>query len=136
MPIIIVIIGEGASGGALGIGLGDRILMLENAWYTVISPEGCAAILFRDRAEAPRAADALKLTAVHLLAQGMIDEIINEPDGAAHNNHKEAAFLVGNSIERNLEELLTIDKKVLLENRFKKYRSMGIYQTTAINTGV
>ncbi len=91
VPIVVVIIGEGASGGALGIGIGDRVLMLEYSWYSVISPEGCAAILWRDAAKAPEAAEALKPTAEDLLALGIIDRIIPEPPGGAHNDPEEAA---------------------------------------------
>jgi len=126
-PIIISIIGEGASGGALGIGVGDVLLMMENAWYSVISPEGCAAILWRDRAEAPRAAEALKLTAPDLFEMGMIDKIIEEPDGGAHIDPKEAAKNLGKEIIAQLDYLINIDRKKLLQIRLDRYRKMGVY---------
>ncbi len=126
-PIIIVIIGEGASGGALGIGLGDVILMMENAWYSVISPEGCAAILWRSREEAPRAAESLKLTAKDLLELGMIDKIIPEPPGGAHWDWNNAAQAVKAAIKQELERLINIPTDTLLEKRFKKYRRMGVF---------
>lgn len=124
VPIIAVIIGEGASGGALGVGLADRVLMLENAWYCVISPEGCAAILFKDAAEAPRSAEALKLTASDLLGLGVIDSIIPEPIGGAHRHPEETFENVANAIAAQLEELSTLDPEALIEQRFEKYRQM------------
>ncbi|MBU1625812.1 acetyl-CoA carboxylase carboxyltransferase subunit alpha [bacterium] len=127
VPIIVVITGEGGSGGALGIGVGDRVLMLENAIYSVISPEGCAAILWRDSAKAPDAAAALKITAHDLLDLGIIDEIIPEPSGGAHRNHDDAARLVKDAICKNLEKLLEIPTDILLEKRFEKFRNMGVF---------
>lgn len=125
VPIINVIIGEGASGGALGIGVGDRILMLENAWYSVISPEGCAAILWRDAAFAPKAAEAMKVTAPDLLELGIIDEIIKEPEGGAHRDHDAAAKLVKKAILKHLRKLVKIPTEKLLEQRMEKFSKMG-----------
>lgn len=125
VPIIIVIIGEGASGGALGIGVGDRVLMMEYAWYSVISPEGCAAILWRDAAKAPDAAEALKPTSEDLVALGIIDEVIKEPASGAHNDPKEAAKTVKERIKAVLEELLRKPVDELLAQRLEKYRRMG-----------
>jgi acetyl-CoA carboxylase carboxyl transferase subunit alpha len=127
VPILIVIIGEGASGGALGIGLGDIILMMENAWYCVISPEGCASILWRDRAMAPRSAEALKLTAKDLMELGVIDDIIPEPLGGAHRNPSEAAANVKQAIEKHLPLLMRKSPDQLLDERFQKYRKMGVF---------
>jgi acetyl-CoA carboxylase carboxyl transferase subunit alpha len=126
-PIIIVIIGEGASGGALGIGLGDVILMMENAWYSVISPEGCAAILWRSREEAARACEALKVTAEDLLELGMIDKVIKEPPGGAHWDWKKAAETLRFALKLELDRLTQIPIDLLLEERFNKYRRMGVF---------
>ncbi len=128
VPIIVFVIGEGGSGGALGVGIGDRVCILENAYYSVISPEGCAAILWRDRAKAPEAAEALKLTAGDLLEMGIVDEIIKEPLGGAHRNHEACAKNVKVVIEKYLQELLSISKKELLEKRYKKFRKMGVFK--------
>lgn len=126
--IVSVVIGEGGSGGALGIGVADRILMLENAWYSVISPEGCAAILFRDASLASQAAAALGLTAQDLLAQNIIDEIVPEPLGGAHRNFEFVAEQVRKSLKKHLRELLDLDLKTLLEKRYEKYRKMGEWE--------
>ncbi|MEN3014154.1 MAG: acetyl-CoA carboxylase carboxyltransferase subunit alpha [Endomicrobiia bacterium] len=128
VPIICIIIGEGGSGGALGIGVGDRILMLENAYYSVISPEGCASILFRDASRWQEAAEALKLTARDLFDLGIIDEIIPEPPGGAHKDVNFAIESVKKSIIKNLMELLEINKKDLLKQRYKKYRKIGKFK--------
>jgi len=128
VPILIVIIGEGASGGALGIGLGDIILMLENAWYCVISPEGCASILYRDKNLAPKAAETLKLSAPDLLGLKVIDEIVKEPLGGAHRDHQKTFEYVKEAIERNLKKLLSMDTETLLKTRFDKYRKMGAFE--------
>ena len=125
VPIIIVIIGEGASGGALGIGVGDRILMMQNAWYSVISPEGCAAILWRDAANAPQAAEAMKVTADDLLEFKVIDNIILEPEGGAHRDPDGAAKLVKSEILQMLNELSQIPVDKLLEMRVEKFSKMG-----------
>lgn len=128
VPIVVVIIGEGASGGALGIGIGDRVLMLEHSWYSVISPEGCAAILWRDAAKAPEAAEALKPTAEDLLALGIVDRIIPEPAGGAHNDPQEAASTVKAEILAALAELQQKETATLLAERLEKYRRMGVME--------
>ncbi len=125
VPIICIVIGEGGSGGALGIGVGDRILMLENAYYSVISPEGCASILFRDSSKWQQAAEALKLTALDLYNLGVIDEIIPEPLGGAHKDIQQTIKNLKSAIIRNLQELLTIDTETLVKQRYKKYRKIG-----------
>lgn len=127
VPIIIIIIGEGASGGALGIGVGDKILMMENAWYSVISPEGCAAILWRDAAKANEAAEAMKVTADDLLELKVIDKIIREPKGGAHRNPDETAENVKIEIIANLNELMKIPTEKLLEQRMEKFAKMGAW---------
>ena len=127
VPVLIVVIGEGASGGALGIGVGDRLIMLENTWYSVISPEGCAAILWRDAAKAEQAAEAMKVTARDLLEMGIADEIIPEPVGGAHRNHDETARIVKENILRHLHELKEIPTDELIARRIEKYRKIGVY---------
>lgn len=127
VPFISVVIGEGGSGGAFGIGVGDRLLMQEYAYYSVISPEGCAAILWRDRAEAPRAAAALKITAEALAELGVADEIIPEPEFGAHGDYDKAAHLVGEAIERNLKELLDVPGEELIKSRRAKFMELGEY---------
>ncbi len=128
VPIIIAVIGEGASGGALGIGIGDRILMLENTWYSVISPEGCAAILWHDSTKAEQAAEALKPTAPDLLELGVIDKVVKEPIGGAHQNYDEAAKLLRESIEVELTELEKLSPEQLVDARIEKYSNMGFYE--------
>jgi len=127
-PILIVIIGEGASGGALGIGVGDRVLMMENSWYSVISPEGCAAILWRDAGKADIAAEALKITAPDLIELGVIDEIIPEPVGGAHRDSNQAAKILKKAIIKNLKDLSGIDPMTLIKMRIEKYGKMGFYK--------
>jgi len=127
VPIAIVIIGEGASGGALGVGVGDRVYMLENAWYSVISPEGCASILWRDAKMAPVAAESLKLTATDLLALGVIDGIVPEPLGGAHRDPRTAIENVRVVIEQALDELCGLGPDDLRQQRHAKYRAMGRY---------
>lgn len=127
VPIINVVIGEGASGGALGIGVGDRMLMLENAWYSVISPEGCAAILWRDNANAPLAAEAMKLTADDLVKLGIMDDVIAEPLGGAHNNHEAIAAAVKASLLKHLPELMKLDRVSLINQRIEKLSKMGAW---------
>lgn len=127
VPIISIVIGEGGSGGALGIGVTDRILMLENAWYSVISPEGCAAILFRDATKASEAASALKLTAQDLFALKVIDEIIPEPLGAAHRDFVPVVETLKESLTRHLKELLSLDSSSLIQKRYEKYRQIGVW---------
>ncbi|MFA5144767.1 MAG: acetyl-CoA carboxylase carboxyltransferase subunit alpha [Candidatus Omnitrophota bacterium] len=126
VPIIAIVIGEGGSGGALGVGIADRVLVLENAYYSVISPEGCAAILWKDGAKAPEAAEVLKLTAQDLLKMGIIDEVVPEPLGGAHRDPQKTAAALKEAINRNLKALGTLDKKELLELRYKRFRNMGV----------
>ena len=127
VPIIIIIIGEGASGGALGIGVGDRVYMMENSWYSVISPEGCAAILWRDSANAPQAAEAMKVTAEDLLSLNVIDKIIPEPEGGAHRDADLAAMTVKSEILGTLDELSQLPKKELIRQRVEKFSKMGFW---------
>jgi acetyl-CoA carboxylase carboxyl transferase subunit alpha len=127
VPIIITILGEGASGGALGIGVGDRVLVLEYAWYSVIGPEACAAILWRDASKGPDAAEALKPTADTLLELGVVDKIVPEPPAGAHNDWTEAARLVKADIAAALAELTDKPVTELLEERLLKFRAMGEY---------
>jgi acetyl-CoA carboxylase carboxyl transferase subunit alpha len=124
-PILIVIIGEGASGGALGIGVGDRLVLLENTWFSVISPEGCASILYRDAGKANIAAESMKVTARDLQDLGIADEIIQEPDGGAHRNPDETAKVLKESILRNIDELSAIPIDELIRLRIEKYSKMG-----------
>lgn len=131
VPIVVTIIGEGGSGGALGIGIGDRILILQNAYYSVISPEGCAAILWRDRAYADRAAEALKLTAPDLLRFGLVDEIVPEPVGGAHTRPEEMAKTLADAIARNLDEISAMDPDARVAARYEKFRRMGVFQEDA-----
>lgn len=128
VPIVNVILGEGASGGALGIGIGDRIFIMEYAWYTVISPEACAAILWRDAAKGPEAAEALKPTAETLLQLGVVDKVIPEPPSGAHNDPNEAARLVQMEIISALTELKDKPVAELLRERLEKFRAMGDYK--------
>ncbi|MFO7829925.1 MAG: acetyl-CoA carboxylase carboxyltransferase subunit alpha [Bacteroidales bacterium] len=125
VPIISIVVGEGGSGGALGIGVGNRILMLSNAIYSVISPEGCASILWRDAKFAPDAAKALNLTAKELLKLGVIDEIVDEPGEGAHTDHKKTAQSIKKSIINNLKSLHQLSTEELLQNRFDKFSGMG-----------
>ena len=125
-PIISIIIGEGGSGGALGVAIADKVCVLENAYYSVISPEGCAAILWKDSSKAPEAAEALKLTAQDLFKMGLIDEIVPEPLGGAHRDPQKMAQTLKEIILVNLKELSGIKKEELLKSRYKKFRSMGV----------
>src|SRR4051795_4318897 len=125
VPIIAAVIGEGGSGGALGIGVADRVLILENAYYSVISPEGCAAILWKDRAAAAKAAEALKITARHLLELGLADEIVPEPLGGAHNDLAATSQTLKTNILRNLEQLQKLSTTERLKSRYAKYRAHG-----------
>ena len=127
-PIICLVIGEGGSGGALGIGVADRILMLENSYYSVISPEGCAAILFRDASKSAAAAAALKLTAQDLHRAGIIDEIIPEPAEGAHTDPAVASQNISVSLKKHLSELKTISVRELIAKRYRKYRKIGAFQ--------
>lgn len=127
VPIIGVVIGEGGSGGALGIGVADRVLILENAYYSVISPEGCAAILWKDRNAAPKAAEALKITAKDLLELKLVDEIISEPLGGAHNDLAQTAKALKESVLKQLEQLEKLSTRDRLRLRYEKFRSHGHY---------
>jgi acetyl-CoA carboxylase carboxyl transferase subunit alpha len=125
VPVIAAVIGEGGSGGALGIGVADHVLIFENAYYSVISPEACSAILWRDRRHAPEAAEALKLTAQDLLKLGVVDEIIPEPEGGAHHDYDTAAANLGTVLRQNLQRLVTSPIEDLLRKRYKKFRALG-----------
>lgn len=128
VPIIIVVIGEGASGGALGIGVGDRILMLENTWYSVISPESCSSILWRSWDYKEQAAEALKLTAPDLLEQKIIDRIIPEPIGGAHKNYNEITGTLKSILLEELANLKKIKPDKLIQNRLEKFGAMGVFE--------
>ncbi|MDQ6625038.1 MAG: acetyl-CoA carboxylase carboxyltransferase subunit alpha, partial [Verrucomicrobiota bacterium] len=132
VPIIAVVIGEGGSGGALGIGVADRVLILENAYYSVISPEACSAILWKDRRHAPEAAEALKLTADNLMRLGVVDEVVEEPEGGAHRDHDSAAAHLGGALRRNLERVKGLTTDELLERRYQKFRRLGNFEEGAI----
>lgn len=127
-PIIIFVIGEGGSGGALGIGVGDRLYVLEYAYYSVISPEGCAAILWKERSKAPEAAQTLKLTGEDLLGLGIVDEIIKEPLGGAHRDTQEMAQNIKAVIKRDLDVLRNVDKDKLVKQRYEKFRKIGVFK--------
>jgi acetyl-CoA carboxylase carboxyl transferase subunit alpha len=124
-PVVAVVIGEGGSGGALGIGVADRVLMMENAYYSVISPEGCAAILWKHREHAPEAAQALKLSAPDLLKLKVIDGVIPEPLGGAHNDHAEAAAALKQAVLAAIDELSGLSVEQLLNGRYDKFRKLG-----------
>ena len=128
VPIFVFIIGEGASGGALGIGVGDKVFMLENTWYSVISPESCSSILWRTWEYKERAADALKLTAKDMKANGLIDEIIPEPLGGAHRNREAVFESVKKAIEDTYKKLSKLSVEKLIEKRMEKYTSYGVYK--------
>ena len=125
VPIVAVVIGEGGSGGALGIGVADRVLILENAYYSVISPEACSAILWKDRKHAPEAAEALKLTAHDLMKLGVVDEIVPEPEGGAHRDHDLAAANLGTALRQNLQRTIDTPIDELLAKRYDKFRALG-----------
>jgi len=124
-PIVVTVTGEGGSGGALGIAIGDRVMMLEFSMYSVIPPEGCASILWRDAKKKVEATEALKITAPDLLALHVIDEIVKEPVGGAHQDHVEASALLAEAIGRHLDELLAMDSATRLDERYRKFRQMG-----------
>jgi acetyl-CoA carboxylase carboxyl transferase subunit alpha len=128
VPVIVTVIGEGGSGGALALGVGDRVLMLEHAVYSVISPEGCAAILWKNSGAAPDAAAAMKITAQDLKRFGIIDEIVPEPVGGAHADPEAAAGLLAPYLERALKELQKLKPAALLDERYKKFRKMGVFE--------
>ncbi len=129
-PILAIVTGEGGSGGALAIGVADRIFMLEYAIYSVISPEGCAAILWGDAAKAPEAAEILKLTTPELLALGVIDGIIREPLGGAHRNYEETAGEIKTALRENLDALASRPRETLVSERFEKFRRIGVFEET------
>lgn len=127
VPVIVVVIGEGGSGGALALGVGNRVYMLENTIYSVISPESCAAIIYRDAGKAEQAANALKLTAPDLLKLGLIDAIIPEPPGGAQENHAEAAELLRTAVRMALGEMKGMTPQQLIDDRYEKFRRMGSF---------
>ncbi len=127
VPSISVVIGEGGSGGALGIGVTDRVLILENSYYSVISPEGCAAILWKDAAAGPKAAAALKLTAAELEKLGVVDEVIPEPAGGAHHDPAQAAAALRYTLQKHLNDLRALPAEQLVETRYARYRRLGVY---------
>jgi acetyl-CoA carboxylase carboxyl transferase subunit alpha len=127
-PTISVVVGEGGSGGALGIGVTDRVLIFENSYYSVISPEGCAAILWKDSAAAPKAAEALKVSADHLEKLGVVDEVIPEPLGGAHNDSHQAASALKYVLQKHLNDLRALSTEKLLETRYERFRHLGVYE--------
>ncbi|MBI5380956.1 MAG: acetyl-CoA carboxylase carboxyltransferase subunit alpha [Opitutae bacterium] len=131
VPTISVVIGEGGSGGALGIGVTDRVLILENSYYSVISPEGCAAILWKDAAAAPRAAEALKLDATTLVTLGVVDEVLPEPFGGAHNDPAQTAAGLKQSLLKHFAVLRAIPTEDLLAQRYERFRKLGVYAETS-----
>ena len=129
VPVIVIITGEGGSGGALAVAVGDRVLMMENSIYSVISPEGCASIMWRDAMKRDVAAEAMKITATDLDSMGIIDAIIPEPPGGAHTNHEEAAALVSKELRKHLDELKAMTLPQMMEKRYEKFRKMAQYFT-------
>jgi len=130
IPVLVTVIGEGGSGGALAIGVGDQVLMLENAIYSVISPEGCAAILWKDSSQAARAAEELRLTASDLMSEGIVDQVIDEPKGGAQNSHDEAARLLDAVLCERLAESSTQNAEQRLTRRYQKLRQLGKWGTS------
>jgi len=131
-PMVCTVIGEGGSGGALAIGMGDRILMCENAWYSVISPEGCAAILFRDSTRAPEAAVALKLTAPELKGMAIVDEVIPESQGGMHRDPRVTMDALRSALVKNLDQLQKLSTEQLLESRYQKFRALGTWRDSEL----
>ncbi len=131
-PIVCVVIGEGGSGGALGIGIGDHIAILQYAYYSVISPEGCAGILWKDVKYREEAAKALKFTSDNLLQFGVVDEIIPEPLGAAHRNHRQMAMTLKGSLIEAIRSLQGLSNEDLLERRYERFRKLGVFEETAV----
>ena len=129
VPIIVTVIGEGGSGGALAIGVGDQVLMLENATYSVITPEGCAAILWKDSSQAERAAEGLRLTAQHLFEEGIVDKIIPEPEGGAHNDYDQTARYLDSALSERLAEAVSQSQEDRLKRRYSKLRGFGRWGT-------
>ena len=132
VPVICSVIGEGGSGGALAIGVGNRVLMMENSIYSVISPEGCAAILWRDRAEGPRAAEALRITAPDCLGLGVVDEIVQEPRGGAHRDPAQTVQNMGEVLRRHLGELRKLSPDALRKDRYRRFRQLGAFLEEAV----
>jgi acetyl-CoA carboxylase carboxyl transferase subunit alpha len=132
VPIICTVIGEGGSGGALGIGVGDRLLMFEHSVYTVATPEACAAILWKDAAKSPQAAEALKITATDLKNLGILDEILPEPIGGAHADPLKTAETLKQSLLKNLEELGQLTSQQRRDRRYQKFRNMGIFAEATV----
>jgi acetyl-CoA carboxylase carboxyl transferase subunit alpha len=132
VPSIAVVVGEGGSGGALGIGVTDRVLIFENSYYSVISPEGCAAILWKDRSAAAKAAEALQLSAVTLEKLSVVDEVISEPLGGAHNDPVQSAASLKTAIQKHLAELRTLSTTKLLDARYERYRHLGSYEEAGV----
>jgi len=135
VPIIVTVIGEGGSGGALAIGVGDQVLMLENATYSVITPEGCAAILWKDASRADQAAEGLRLTAQHLFEEGIIDKIIPEPDGGAHNDYDQTARFLDSALSERLAEAVSCSQEDRLKRRYSKLRGFGRWGTDGKDAG-
>lgn len=133
VPVLCIIIGEGASGGALGIGIGDKVVMLENTWYTVISPESCSSILWRSWDFKEKAAEQLKLTSKHMKNFDLVDEVLMEPEGGAHSNPEKMAKIVKKFIKKSLAELQAIDADTRIENRINKFSKMGFYASVEEN---
>jgi acetyl-CoA carboxylase carboxyl transferase subunit alpha len=127
-PIICIVIGEGGSGGALGIGVGDRVAVLEHAYYSVISPEGCAGILWKGAEHAEKAATALKFTSKHLLEMGIVDDVIAEPLGGAHRDHHGMAAKMKSFLKKNLVELKSKPLDELLDQRYQRFRKIGVFE--------
>jgi acetyl-CoA carboxylase carboxyl transferase subunit alpha len=134
VPIIVTVIGEGGSGGALAIGVGDQVLMLENATYSVITPEGCAAILWKDSSQADRAAEGLRLTAQHLYEEGIVDKIIPEPEGGAHNDYDQTARFLDSALTERLAEAVSCSQQERLSRRYRKLRHFGRWGTASDST--
>ncbi len=124
-PIIATVIGEGGSGGALGVGVADKVFMLEHAYYSVISPEGCASILWRNAVKAPEAAEALRINSEHLLKFGIVDEVVDEPLGGAHNDPEVVANALKSAVVRTIKELKNLSEDQLIEHRYQKFRDIG-----------
>lgn len=134
VPSISVVVGEGGSGGALGIGVTDRVLIFENSYYSVISPEGCAAILWKDAAAAPKAAEALKLDAPTLEKFGVVNEVIPEPFGGAHHNPSQAASALKYALHKHLNDLRNLSTEKLLDTRYERFRNLGVYEESVTVT--
>ena len=127
-PVIVTVIGEGGSGGALGIGIGDKVMIMEYSYYSVISPEGCAAILWKDAARREDAARVLKLTAPELIELGVVDEVIPEPQGGAHRDYQQASKALKDALVRSINDLSKKDIDQLLGERYNKFRAMGVFK--------